>query len=136
MLPVGEAFLVVVAARRSVAPSLYEAAALEGCSPAGQLRRLTVPLLAPVLVLLAARDTLVALQAAFVPGYVLTDGATRLLPLYVFDQSFEVGCSATAPPSRCCSCCSPPPLSRCRCCCCAAGDWCARGRRRGSRPRA
>ena len=95
LLPIGEAFLVVVAARRSVAPSLYEAAALEGCSPAGQLRRLTLPVLAPVLVLLAARDTLVALQAAFVPGYVLTDGgpdgATLLLPLYVFDQSFEFG---------------------------------------------
>lgn len=95
MLPIGEAFLVVVAARRSLSPSLYEAAALEGCTPVGALRRLTLPALAPVLVLLAARDTLVALQAAFVPGYVLTDGgpdgATLLLPLYVFDQSFEFG---------------------------------------------
>ncbi len=48
-----------------------------------------------MLVLLALRDTLVALQAAFVAGYVLTDGgpdnATLLLPLYVFDQSFEFG---------------------------------------------
>lgn len=93
LLPVGEAFLVVVAARRSIPTALYEAAALEGCPPAGQLRRLTLPVMAPVLVLLAARDTLVALQAAFVPGYVLTDGgpdgSTLLLPLYVFDQSFE-----------------------------------------------
>lgn len=93
LLPVGEAFLVVVAARRSIGPRLYEAAALEGASPAAQLRRLTLPVLAPVLVLLALRDTLVALQAAFVPGYALTDGgpdnATLLLPLYVFDQSFE-----------------------------------------------
>ena len=95
LLPVGEAFLVVVAARRSISPQLYEAAALEGCSPAGRLRRLTLPVMAPILLLLAARDALVALQAAFVPGYVLTDGgpdgATLLLPLYVFDQSFEFG---------------------------------------------
>ena len=95
LLPVGEAFLVVIAARRSIGSRLYEAAALEGCSPASQLRRLTLPVMAPVLVLLALRDTLVALQAAFVAGYVLTDGgpdnATLLLPLYVFDQSFEFG---------------------------------------------
>lgn len=93
LLPIGEAFLVVIAARRSIGPRLYEAAALEGCSPAAQLCRLTLPVMAPVLVLLALRDTLVALQAAFVPGYVLTDGgpdgATRLLPLYVFDAAFE-----------------------------------------------
>jgi multiple sugar transport system permease protein len=93
LLPVGEAFLVVIAARRSIGPRLYEAAALEGCSPTSQLRRLTLPVMAPVLVLLALRDTLVALQAAFVPGYVLTDGgpdgATLLLPLYVFDVAFE-----------------------------------------------
>jgi multiple sugar transport system permease protein len=95
LLPVGEAFLVVIAARRSIGSRLYEAAALEGCSPVAQLRRLTLPVMAPVLVLLALRDTLVALQAAFVAGYVLTDGgpdnATLLLPLYVFDQSFEFG---------------------------------------------
>lgn len=93
LLPVGEAFLVVIAARRSIGPRLYEAAALEGCSPSAQLRRLTLPVMAPVLVLLALRDTLVALQAAFVPGYVLTDGgpdgSTLLLPLYVFDSAFE-----------------------------------------------
>jgi multiple sugar transport system permease protein len=74
LLPVGEAFLVVIAARRSIGSRLYEAAALEGCSPVAQLRRLTLPVMAPVLVLLALRDTLVALQAAFVAGYVLTDG--------------------------------------------------------------
>lgn len=95
LLPIGEAFLVVVAARRSIPPGLYEAAAVEGCSPAQQLRRITLPVLAPVLLLLAARDTLVALQAAFVPGYVLTDGgpdgATLILPLYVFDAAFEFG---------------------------------------------
>lgn len=95
LFPIGEAFLVVIAARRSIGSRLYEAAALEGCSPVSQLRRLTLPVMAPVLVLLALRDTLVALQAAFVAGYVLTDGgpdnATLLLPLYVFDQSFEFG---------------------------------------------
>lgn len=93
LLPVGEAFLVVLAMRRRIPPSLYEAAALEGCGPWGQLRRITLPVLAPVLVLLAIRDVIVSLQVNVVPGYLLTDGgprnATRYLPLYIFDQAFE-----------------------------------------------
>src|SRR5688572_31431166 len=49
--------------------------------------------LAPVLVLLAVRDTVFTLQTNFVPAYILTDGgpanATLYLPIYIFDQSFE-----------------------------------------------
>jgi multiple sugar transport system permease protein len=91
--PIGEGFVVVLAARRLLDRRLYEAASLEGCGPFGQLRRLTLPLLAPVLVLLAVRDTILTLQVNFVPAYVLTDGrpanATRYLPIYIFDQAFE-----------------------------------------------
>lgn len=91
--PIGEGFVVVLAARRLLDGRLYEAAALEGCGPVGQLRRLTLPMLAPVLVLLAVRDTILTLQVNFVPAYVLTDGrpanATLYLPVYIFDQAFE-----------------------------------------------
>ncbi len=91
--PIGEAFLVVLATRRAINSRLYEAAALEGCSPFRQLVHITLPLLAPVLVLLAIRDTVVMLQASFVPAYLLTDGgprnATLYLPLYIYDQAFE-----------------------------------------------
>jgi multiple sugar transport system permease protein len=93
LFPVGEAFLVVLATRRQLPQRLYEAAALEGCGPLGQLRRVTLPLLAPVLVLLAVRDTILSLQVNFVPSYVLTDGgpagATLYLPVFIFDQAFE-----------------------------------------------
>ncbi|MEO3745489.1 sugar ABC transporter permease [Plantactinospora sp. B5E13] len=93
LFPIGEGFLVVLAARRMLDGRLYEAATLEGCGPFGQLRRLTLPLLAPVLVLLAVRDTILTLQVNFVPAYVLTDGrpanATQYLPVYIFDQAFE-----------------------------------------------
>ncbi|MET7750356.1 sugar ABC transporter permease [Micromonospora sp. NPDC005367] len=93
MFPIGEGFLVVVAARRMLDGRLYEAAALEGCGPFGQLRRITLPLLAPVLLLLAVRDTILTLQVNFVPAYILTDGrpgnATLYLPVYIFDQAFE-----------------------------------------------
>ncbi|MGI5520323.1 carbohydrate ABC transporter permease [Micromonospora sp. CA-259024] len=93
VFPIGEGFIVVLAARRMLDGRLYEAATLEGCGPFGQLRRLTLPLLAPVLVLLAVRDTILTLQVNFVPAYVLTDGrpanATLYLPVYIFDQVFE-----------------------------------------------
>ncbi|MBA2528708.1 MAG: sugar ABC transporter permease [Euzebyales bacterium] len=93
LFPVGEAFLVVLATRRGVNARLYEAAALDGCTAFGQLRRVTLPLLAPVLVLLAVRDTALTLQSNFVPAYVLTDGgpanATLYLPIYIYDQAFE-----------------------------------------------
>lgn len=93
LLPIGEGFVVVLAARRQVDPRLYDAAALEGLGPWRRLRAITLPILAPLLLLLAARDTVVSLQANFVPAYLLTDGgpdnATLYLPLYIFDQAFE-----------------------------------------------
>ncbi len=93
LFPVGEAFLVVLATRRQLNTRWYEAAALEGCSPWRQLRHITLPLLAPVLVLLAVRDTVLMLQVSFVPAYILTDGgpsnATLYLPIYIYDQAFE-----------------------------------------------
>ena len=93
LFPIGEAFVVVLATRRQINARLYEAAALEGAGPWQQLRRITLPALAPVLVLLAVRDTVFTLQTNFVPAYILTDGgpanATLYLPIYIFDQSFE-----------------------------------------------
>ena len=93
LFPIGEAFLVVLATRRQINQRLYEAAALDGCGRAQQLWRITLPLLAPVLILLAVRDTALTLQSNFVPAYILTDGgpayATLYLPIYIFDQAFE-----------------------------------------------
>lgn len=91
--PIGEAFLVVLAMRRRVPASLYDAAALAGLGPWAQLRHVTLPVLSPVLVLLAIRDVVLTLQVNFVPGYLLTDGrpanATLYLPVYIYDQAFE-----------------------------------------------
>jgi multiple sugar transport system permease protein len=58
-------------------------------------RRLTLPLLAPVLVLLAARDVLVSMTNAMVPTLLLTRGgpldATKTLPLLVYERGFREG---------------------------------------------
>ncbi|MFN2389616.1 MAG: carbohydrate ABC transporter permease [Actinomycetota bacterium] len=88
----GEAFVVALAARRAVPPVLYEAAAVEGASPWFSFRRITLPMMAPVLALLALRDVLLAFQTSFVPALVITGGgpryATHYLPLYVYRTAF------------------------------------------------
>lgn len=90
---IGEAFLVALIARRAIPSSLYEEAAVEGASRWFTFRHLTLPMLLPVLVLLAARDVVVALQASFVPALVITDGgplyATTFLPVQIYRTGFE-----------------------------------------------
>jgi multiple sugar transport system permease protein len=93
MFAFGEGFVVMLAARSELPRDLFEAARLEGASPWHAFRRITLPLLAPVLGLLAARDVAVVLQASFVPAYLTTDGgpdrATLTLPLHLYDTGFE-----------------------------------------------
>jgi multiple sugar transport system permease protein len=90
---VGEAFIVALAARQELPGELYSLARLEGAGPWYVLRTVTLPLMAPVLLLLATRDTAVSLQASFTVTYLLTDGgpdrATLFLPIYAFDMGFE-----------------------------------------------
>jgi multiple sugar transport system permease protein len=93
LFQVAEAFIVVVAVRNEIPDDLYEIAGLEGASGWETFRRVTLPLLVPTLVLLAARDVAFSLQATFVPALVLYEGgpnyATTFLPLYVYQNGFE-----------------------------------------------
>ena len=89
----GESFIVALAARQELPAELYSVARLEGARPWYVTRTITLPLMAPVLGLLATRDAAVSLQASFTATYLLTDGgpdrATLLLPIYSFDKGFE-----------------------------------------------
>lgn len=91
----GEGFLVTLAARRELPDELYDAARVEGARPLMRFRRITLPLLAPVLLLLAARDVLMSMQNALVPTLLLTRGgpldATKTLPLLVYERGFREG---------------------------------------------
>ncbi|MCW2498960.1 MAG: sugar transport system, permease protein [Frankiales bacterium] len=91
----GEGFLVTLAARRELPESLYDAARVEGARPLARFRRITLPLLAPVLLLLTARDVLVSMTNALVPTLLLTRGgpldATKTLPLLVYERGFREG---------------------------------------------
>jgi multiple sugar transport system permease protein len=91
---IGETFIILVATRRALPPEVYELAAVEDATGWDVFRRVTLPLMVPVLVLLALRDTIQSLQFSFVPALVVTDGgpppyATTYLPLFVYRNAFE-----------------------------------------------
>jgi multiple sugar transport system permease protein len=90
---VGEGFVIALAARRMIPARLYEAASLDGATSWFALTRITLPLMAPVLGLLALRDLILAFQINFVPALLLTDGgpryATTFMPLHLYRQAFR-----------------------------------------------
>lgn len=89
---IGEGFVVALAARRALPVSIYEAASVDGASPWFTLTRVTLPLMAPVLMLLAFRDMVVSFQLNFVPALIVTEGGPRLattfVPVYVYRAAF------------------------------------------------
>lgn len=93
LLPIGEAFIVVLAGRQALDGEVYDAAAVDGAGHWQTLRHVTLPRLAPLLLALTIRDIILTLQVNVGPAYLLTDGgpanATLFLPVYVFDQAFE-----------------------------------------------
>jgi multiple sugar transport system permease protein len=94
LFTVGEMFVILLAARRALPPDVYELAALEDATAWDVLRRVTLPLIAPVLGLLLIRDAILSLQFSFVPALVVTDGgpppyATTYVPLFAYRTAFE-----------------------------------------------
>lgn len=89
----GEGFLVTLAARRELPPVLDEVARAEGASAWQATRRVTLPLLTPVLGLVAARDLVVSMQVVLVPTLLLTRGgplgATKTLPYLAYERGFR-----------------------------------------------
>lgn len=91
---IGEGFLVALATRQSLPRDLYELAELEDAKPWYVFGRVTLPLMAPTLLLLLFRDTIFSFQASFVPALIVTEGgpppyATTYLPLFVYQNAFE-----------------------------------------------
>jgi multiple sugar transport system permease protein len=91
---IGEGFLVALATRQSLPRDLYELAELESAKPWYVFGRVTLPLMAPTLLLLLFRDTIFSFQATFVPALIVTEGgppqyATTYLPLFVYQNAFE-----------------------------------------------
>ena len=90
---VGEGFLVCLAALYDVPRDLEDAAAADGAGALGTLRHVLLPLLAPVLLLLMARDAVLLLQESFTLTWLLTGGgpyyATYTLPQFIYEAAFD-----------------------------------------------
>ncbi|MBA3330863.1 MAG: sugar ABC transporter permease [Actinobacteria bacterium] len=94
LFQIGEGFIVALATRQGLPGELYELAAIEDAKPLYVFGRVTLPLMAPTLLLLLFRDTIFSFQANFVPALIVTEGgpppyATTYLPLFVYRNAFE-----------------------------------------------
>jgi len=94
LFTIGEGLVVLLVTRQGLPSELYDLAALEDATPWAIFRRITLPLMAPILLLLLARDTIFSLQATFVPALVVTEGgpplySTTYVPLFVYRNAFE-----------------------------------------------
>ncbi len=94
LFTIGESFVVLLTARQALPGEVYELAEVEDATGWDVFRRITLPLLAPVLILLLLRDTILSFQLSFTPSLVVTDGgpppyATTYLSLFVYTNAFE-----------------------------------------------
>lgn len=90
---IGEGLVVLLTGLQNIPGDYYESAALDGASRWQGFRWITLPLLAPWLVLLTLRDVILTAQSTFVPAFIMTGGgpyyATLFLPLLMYQEAFE-----------------------------------------------
>jgi multiple sugar transport system permease protein len=94
LFTIGEGFVILLVTRQGLPSELFELAALEDATSWGIFRRVTLPLMTPILLLLLARDTIFSLQLTFVPALIVTEGgpppySTTYVPLFVYRNGFE-----------------------------------------------
>lgn len=94
LFTIGEGFVIAAAARNQIPSEYYEIASVEGLGTWATFRRVSLPVMAPALLLLAMRDAAFSFQATFVPALVVTNGgpppfSTTYLPLFSYRSSFE-----------------------------------------------
>ena len=92
---IGEGFLVSLAALQDIPLDVEDAARMDGANGWQRFRHITVPLLAPILLLLSFRDAVLTFQESLTAVLLMTDGggpyyATYTLPLFVYEQGFDL----------------------------------------------
>ena len=90
----GQVFAIALAARSLVPDELLEMSASCGAGRFATFGRVTLPLMAPALLLVTLVDVALGLHAAFVPALLVTEGGpppyqTTYLPNFVYVQGFE-----------------------------------------------
>jgi len=97
---IGEGFLVSLAALQDLPPEIGDAARVDGASSWGMLWYVTLPLVAPILLLLAFRDAILIFQDSFTAILLTTEGgpyyATTTLPVFIYEEAFDLLSFGTA----------------------------------------
>lgn len=91
---IGEGLVVCLAARSDIPGEVLEQSSVDGAAPWQSMLRITLPLMAPVLLVLLFRDTIYSLQANFVPALIVGRGggpnyATTFVPMYIYTNAFD-----------------------------------------------
>jgi len=92
LFQIGEGFVVLLAGLQTIPADYADAATVDGAGPVSFFRYITLPLLAPWLILLTVRDLIWSFQYTFTPSLLMTQGdpyhATLFLPLLSFEETF------------------------------------------------
>ncbi len=89
----GEGFVICLGALSGIPSAVLDHARLDGAGRWATFRDITLPMIAPYLLILAMRDILFSLHANFVPAKILgQDGgpnnATTYLPMWIYTNAF------------------------------------------------
>jgi multiple sugar transport system permease protein len=91
---IGEGFLVCLAALQDIPASVEDAARVDGANTAQRFWHITLPLMAPILLLLTFRDAILTLQESFATIFLITGGgpyyASYTLPMFIYEQGFDL----------------------------------------------
>lgn len=97
---IGEGFLVSLAALQDLPEEIEDAAQVDGAGTMRILWYITLPLVAPILLLLIFRDAILTFQNSFATILLTTDGgpyyATYTLPYFIYEQGFDLLSFGTA----------------------------------------
>jgi multiple sugar transport system permease protein len=89
---IGGPIVIYLAGLQGIPNELYEAAAVDGASAWRRIRRITIPLLSPVILFNVILGVISSFQY-FTQAYVMTSGgpdnSTEFYSLYLYDQAFE-----------------------------------------------
>ena len=89
----GSPMIIFLAGLRQIPQDMYEAASLDGASPARQFWKITLPLLTPVVFFNAIVQTIDAFKA-FTPAFIISEGtggpvdSTLFYTLYLYQEAF------------------------------------------------
>jgi multiple sugar transport system permease protein len=87
----GSPMLIFLAGLRQIPHELYEAASIDGANAVGQFRKITLPLLTPIIFFNLVMQTINGFQQ-FTQAFIITGGRpldrTLLYPLYIYNRAF------------------------------------------------